>query len=64
MAVDRDRLQWAESAEEKRDRIDVDGVKRLPETYGAEHEHRRAAEEGDPGAIEAPTGTLPAATPT
>jgi hypothetical protein len=38
MVVDRERLQWAESAEEKRDRIDVDGVKRLPETYGAEHD--------------------------
>ena len=40
-------------AEEERDRVDVDGVKRLLEAKGAEGDHRRPAEEGDAGPVEA-----------
>jgi hypothetical protein len=36
----------------QRDRVPVDGVERLVEVDAAEDDHRRAAEEGDAGAVE------------
>ena len=40
-------------AQEQRDRVPVDRVKRVVEAHPADSDHRRAAEKGDAGAIEA-----------
>ena len=46
-------------AEQQRDRVPVDGVERLVEADAAEGDHRRAAEEGDAGAVEPEAGNAP-----
>ena len=43
-------------ADEQRDRVPVDGAKGVVEAHPAEDDHRRAAEKGDAGAIEAQAG--------
>ncbi len=43
-------------ADEQADRVPVDGAKGVVETDGADDDHRRAAEKGDAGAIEAQAG--------
>ena len=40
-------------AEQKRDGVEIDGAKRFLEAQGAKRDHRRTAEESDPGAVEA-----------
>ena len=39
-------------AEQKRDRVEIDGAEGLLEAQGTDRDHRRAAEEGDASAIE------------
>jgi hypothetical protein len=43
-------------AEQQRDRIEVDGTVGILQTQRADRDHRRAAQKGDSGAIEAQAG--------
>ena len=43
-------------AQQKRDRVEIDGAKSFLEAQGAKRDHRRAAEKGDARAVETQTG--------
>ena len=43
-------------AQQKRDRVEIDGAKGFLEAQGTDRNHRRATEEGDPRAVEPQAG--------